>query len=417
MPQTYSDVVGVQVEVVSPLLSGFFDEEDALFSKMEKIPTTEQSGRAMRIPIELRPGGKLRAANFDGAALGTGSGPVYDYASLTPVDSTFAISWNLKTKFTTDSKSKAVVDTVQRTIASAVKEAKIHVDKHLQTTGTGILATISGVVGNVLTCDTSSIDPFGVRLLRFGDPVAIYDATQAAFRGETYVTAINYGTKKVTVNAAPGGTAPTDKIAVGGLTATPPTYIFGLPYHHNASTVGTWLGWTRANYPEIITPNVPGGQGPLTIEMVHKLMALMEGELADVFDSGTWGWYMHPKQHFQLLQLMTQIAEIHLPMGGGGNGEVDLAFNRKRQRMLASIPVHTSINADQGRLDLIDFQNWFRGTYKDLGFLKLGGSTVLPVPNATSYDASEISYLAWSQQFACKNPRRGGYISDLVLPY
>jgi hypothetical protein len=151
--------------------------------------------------------------------------------------------------------------------------------------------------------------------------------------------------------------------------------------------------------------------------MVHKLMALMEGELADVFDSGTWGWYMHPKQHFQLLQLMTQIAEIHLPMGGGGNGEVDLAFNRKRQRVLASVPVHTSINADQGRLDLIDFQNWFRGTYKDLGFLKLGGSTVLPVPNATSYDASEISYLAWSQQFACKNPRRGGFISDLVLPY
>jgi hypothetical protein len=416
MPQTYADVVGVQVEVVSPLLSGFFDEEDSLFSKMEKIPTTEQSGRAMRIPIELRPGGKMRAANFDGGALGTGSGPVYDYASLTPVDSTFAISWNLKTKFTTDSKSKAVVDTVQRTIASAVKEAKIHVDKHLQTSGTGILATVTAkgsaptysVVGN----------GFGARRLRFGDPVSVYDSTQGAYRGEVYVSGIDYKNETVTLSSTLAGAIDVgDKLCVAGLTATPPTYIYGIPYHHNNSTVGTWLGWTRANYPEIITPYVDGGSGPLTLEMIHKLMALMEGELADVFDSGEWIWYMHPKQHFQLIQLMTQISEIHLPMGGGGNGEVDLAFNRKRQRILASVPVHTSINADQTRLDLIDLKNWFRGTYKDLGFLKLGGSTVLPVPNSTSYDAAEISYLAWSQQFACKNPRRGGYIPSLVLPY
>ena len=416
MPQTYSDVVGVQVEVVTPLLSGFFDEEDALFSKMEKIPTTEQSGRAMRIPIELRPGGKMRAANLDGGALGTGSGPVYDYASLTPVDSTFAVSWNLKTKFTTDSKSKAVVDTVQRTIASAVKEAKIHVDKHLQTTGTGILATVTAhasaptysVVGN----------GFGARRLRFGDPISVYDATQAAYRGEVYVSGIDYKNETVTLSSTlAGAITTTDKLCVGGLTATPPSFIFGIPYHHNATASGTWLGWNRANYPEVITPTVAGGSGPLTLEMIHKLMALMEGELADVFDSGDWIWYMNPKQHFQLLQLMTQISEIHLPMGGGGNGEVDLAFNRKRQRILASVPVHTSINADQTRIDLIDLKNWFRGTYKDLGFLKLGGSTVLPVPNSTSYDASEISYLAWSQQFACKNPRRGGFISGLVLPY
>ena len=416
MPQTYSDVVGVQVEVVSPLLSGFFDEEDSLFSKMEKIPVTEQSGRAVRIPIELRPGGKMRAANFGGGALGTGSGPVYDYASLTPVDSTFAVSWDLKTKFTTDSKSKAVVDTVQRTIASAVKEAKIHVDKHLQTTGSGILAIITAH-GSAPTYSCVG-NGFGVRRIRFGDPVSIYDATQAAYRGETYVSGIDYKNETVTLaSTLAGAITTTDRICVAGLTDTPPTYIYGIPYHHNASTVGTWLGWTRASYPEIITPTVPGGSGPLTLEMVHKLMALMEGELADVFDSGNWIWYMHPKQHFQLLQLMTQISEIHLPMGGGGNGEVDLAFNRKRQRVLATIPVHTNINADQTRLDLIDLQNWFRGTYKDLGFLKLGGSTVLPVPNSTSYDASEISYLAWSQQFACKNPRRGGYISGLVLPY
>ena len=415
MAQSYADVAAVQIEAITPLLTGFFDEEDSLFSKFEKVQSQPQSGRAIRIPIELRPGGKLRSVSLDNGTLGTGSGPVYDYASMTPVDSVFALSWSLKSKFTTDSDSKAVVDTVQRTIASGIKEAKLHVDKHLQTTGTGILATVTakgsaptyGVAGN----------GFGARLMRYGDPISVYDATQSAYRGEVYVAGIDYPNETVTLSSTLSAAIDTtDKLCVGGLTATPPAYIYGLPYHHNASTSGTWLGWTRANYPEIITPTVAAGSTNLTISMVHKLMALMEGELADVFETGNWSWYMHPKQHFQLLQLMTQISEIHLPMGSG-NGEVDLAFNRKRQRMLAAVPVMTSINADQRRIDLIDLQNWMRGTYKDLSFLKLGGSTVLPVPNSTSYDATEISYLAWSQQFACKNPRRGGYISGLTVPF
>jgi hypothetical protein len=76
----------------------------------------------------------------------------------------------------------------------------------------------------------------------------------------------------------------------------------------------------------------------------------------------------------------------------------------------------TSINADPTRVDFIDTKNWLRGVYKDLAFQKLGGSTVLPVPNSTSYNATEISYLIWSQQFALRNPRRGAYISNLAVP-
>lgn len=416
MAQSYTDVAAVQIEAITPLLTGFFDEEDSLFSKFEKVQSQPQSGRAMRIPIELRPGGKMRYVSLDNGSLGTGSGPVYDYASVTPVDSVFNLSWSLKSKFTTDNDSKAVVDTVQRTIASGIKEAKLHVDKHLQTSGTGILATVTAhgsaptysVVGN----------GFGARLLRHNDPISVYDSAQNNYRGEVYVSGTpDYKNETVTLSSTlTGSITSTDKLCVGGLTATPPSYIYGLPYHHNASTAGTWLGWTRANYPEVITPNVAAGSTNLTVSMVHKLMAIMEGELGDIFETGNWTWYMHPKQHFQLLQLMSQISEIHLPMGSG-NSEVDVAFNRKNQRKLASLPVMTSINADQSRIDLIDLQNWMRATYKDLSFLKLAGSTVLPVPNSTSYDATEMSVLAWSQQFVCKNPRRAGYISGLTVPF
>ena len=230
MAQSYADVVAAQIEVITPLLEGFFDEEDSLFSMMEKIQTHTQSGRAIRIPIELRPGGKMRAANFDNASLGTGSGPVFDYASMTPVDATFNLAWSLKSKFTTDSAAKAVVDTVQRTIASGVREAKIHVDKHLQTTGTGILATVTSNA----SAPTFAVagNGFGARLLRFNDPVGIYDSTQSNYYGELYVTGIDYPNETVTLSASSVGghtIAATDKICVAGLTATPPTWTFGLP--------------------------------------------------------------------------------------------------------------------------------------------------------------------------------------------
>ena len=105
------------------------------------------------------------------------------------------------------------------------------------------------------------------------------------------------------------------------------------------------------------------------------------------------------------------ISEISL---GGDNKQIDVGFSRKTQRKFAGFPIVTNINADPTRVDFIDAKNWIRAVYKDVGWLKLGGSTVLPVPNSTSYDATEISFLTCAHQFAIRNPRRGLYVSALV---
>ena len=423
MAQSYADVSAVQIEAITPLLTGFFDEEMGLFERFEKIQSKSQSGRNMRMPIELRPGGTLRAVNLDNGALGTGSGPIYDYQEMSPVDTVFALSWSLKSKFTTDSDQKAVVDTVQRTLASGIEGAKIHVDKHLQTAGMGALAVMTSYSDNgtasVCTCANSR----GVRLIRVGDQVTFYsDTTQGTHVGtvDPIVTAVDYQAKTFTVNLATAstGAASTTTVAVGGLTAATPTYIWGLPYHQNNSATGTWMRWNRANYPECRTPTYDAGGNNLTLEAINTLLANLDGELGEtVTDTGNWIWYMAPKQHQQLITLMTMISEIELGSAQkGGNPEVDLTFNRKRQRRLAGFEVVTSINADPTRVDFIDTKNWLRGTYKDLAFQKLGGSTVLPVPNSTSYNATEVSYLLWSHQFAMRNPRRGAYISNLAVP-
>src|ERR1039457_6834617 len=124
-PQGYADVVATQIEAITPLLTDFFDMEMGLYEQFEKVTTKSQSGRAIRMPIELHPGGSLRAVNLDGGSLGTGTAPGYDFTSMSPVDTVFALSWTLKAKFTSDSDSKSVVDTVQRAIASGIEGAKI----------------------------------------------------------------------------------------------------------------------------------------------------------------------------------------------------------------------------------------------------------------------------------------------------
>jgi hypothetical protein len=42
-----------------------------------------------------------------------------------------------------------------------------------------------------------------------------------------------------------------DKIVQSGLSGANPVGIFGLPYHHNSASTGTWLGLDRSTYPEI----------------------------------------------------------------------------------------------------------------------------------------------------------------------
>lgn len=236
MAGAYSDAVGGQIEAVTPLLSGLFDTAKTLYSKFEKVQVKSQSGRSMRHPVELRPGGKTRVANLDNGSLGTGGGPFIDFWSMSPVDKTHVISWSLKAKFTSDSAEKSVVDYAQRTIASAITEATVREDKHLQTNGTGTLAIISGYAAGppkVITCAVTTAAPFGVRLLRFGDEITVWatglgggDLRCSALE----IVGIDYINNTITVTGDTSTPpAATNKILMGGLTSSPPVGTYGVP--------------------------------------------------------------------------------------------------------------------------------------------------------------------------------------------
>lgn len=412
---TNSDVVALQLERVTPLVSRYYESETTLLSRFKgKMDSFDQSSRDMRMPIPINPGGKFRQADFNGGDLGRGSAPVYAYAVLAPLGFTEAIEYNAQVEMVTDSRVKSITGVINRLVVDAMEEFKTNQDRLLQTAGNGVVMVLSGVPSaNVFTGTTTT---FGSQLLRYNNTYSVYDSTLATNRGTVVVQSVNTASGTATMDTTPAGTTTGDKLVIDGLSGASPVSLFGLPYNANSAATGTWLGLSRVTYPQLRTPEVVASS-QITTTLPQILEVLMEQALGqDIWETGAWTYYLNPVQHQAWVALMNVISEISLPMGGG-NKEVDLLFGRKKQRQIGGIPVMTSINADKSRMDLIDLENWFRGTYLDTTILNMAGLQKIPVYGASGgWGSRSLFYIANAIQTGVFNPRRGGYISSITLP-
>lgn len=416
-----SDVLAVQLETVAPLVSEYYDHEDTLFSRFAKMVSHEQSSRDMRIPIPMRPGGKFRQQSFDAVDFGRGSGEHFEYAVIAPIGTSIAFELSDQTLISTNSNAKAITDILSRQLASGMVEYKIYKDKLLQTSGTGILGTISVVASTLLTMAS----PFYVQLLRYGQDITIFSSAQTTYRGAATITDIDTTANTITIDALPAGTIATDVVCVGnlttaspGATVTAPTSIYGLSYHHNNASTGTWLGLNRASFGNALRTPLVTASSTLTTNYMNRMFAQIEMNLGqDVMDTGRWILYGHTVQCMQWSELGQLISEITLNQGNAPNGDVDLLMNRKRLRVIGGVEVVSSIHADRTRIDLIDCDNWIRGTGKEVGIHDMAGQSKLPLRGASGgYGGGQLWYITAQEQFAVKNPRRGAYISTLTEP-
>jgi hypothetical protein len=84
--------VALQLEKVRDKLPLPYERDDMLLTMIQRRGDVERvSSRNMRLPLQIRPGGKAGLANMDGGDLGRGSGTIYDVAQVTPVF--FATPW------------------------------------------------------------------------------------------------------------------------------------------------------------------------------------------------------------------------------------------------------------------------------------------------------------------------------------
>jgi hypothetical protein len=294
-----------------------------------------------------------------------------------------------------------------------MKQFRSFLDKLMQTAGNGVLGTISSFASTTWTMAT----PPGAALVYPGQTIQVYDSTLTTNRGTAEVVSVDpiSATQTIVVNANPGGLANGDVIVHDGLSGASPVSLFGLKYHQNAATTGTWLNLNRATYPQqLATPRVNAanaalvpGHVRLAINKVRKALGI--GQLGKLIA------YTSVEQEHAWENLGVTISQVVKEHPSGGANDLDLLFSGRKT--MSGVPIKSSINADQTRIDFLDLSHWGRAVMKDIDFFQVGDQTVFPIYGASGgVAASFIFYFDTAFQVWNDSPRSGAFIDALARP-
>ncbi len=416
--QQNANVIALQLEKVRDKVPLLYERDDILLTMIQQRGDVEKiSSRNLRLPLQVNPGGKAGSYNADGGDLGRGSGTQYDIAQVSPIFFRFAIEITKLVEYATTGRERAIENAAKREVANGMKQFRAFLDKLIQTAGNGVLGTISNVTGTTFTMTV----PYGAALVYPGQTIQIYDTTLTTNRNiaasvtTSVLTADPITTQQITVDNVPTGTVATDVIVHDGLSGAQPVSLYGIKYHQNNSTTGTWLNLNRATYPvQLQTPRVNAGNAALTpanvrlaINKVRKALGI--NHLSKLIA------YMAVEQEHAWENLGITVSSIIKEGGGGNANDLDLLFTGRKT--MSGIPIKSSVNADQTRVDFLDLAHWGRAVLKDIDFYEVNGNTVFPIYGASGgLAASYIFYFDTSFQLFSDSPRSGAYIDTLARP-
>jgi hypothetical protein len=417
--QNNAQTISLQLEKVRDKVPLLYERDDVLLSMIQQRGDVEKvSSRNMRLPLQLVPGGKAGSYSADGGDLGRGTGSTYDVAQVSPIFFRFAVEITKLVEYASNAREKAIENAVKREIANGMKQFRAFLDKVIQTAGNGVLGTISAINGSTFAMAI----PAGAALVYVGQTIQIYDSTLTTNRNvaASVVSSVTgadpiSATQTITVDNVPAGTVVNDVIVHDGLTGAQPVSLFGIKYHQNNATTGTWLNLNRATYPQQLqTPRVNAanaalvpGHVRLAINKVRKALGINQlGKLIA---------YTSVEQEHAWENLGITISQVIKESGTGRSNDLDLLFSGKKT--MSGIPIKSSVNADQTRVDFLDLSHWGRAVMKDIDFFEVGGQTVFPIYGASGgIAASFIFYFDTGFQVWNDTPRSGSFIDALARP-
>src|SRR5713226_5868053 len=192
MALTESQILANEMERVRPKIPTLFDRDAVYYATIEKRDVEKISARDMRVPLELRPGGRFGHFDPDGGDMGLGDGPTFDKAIVNTVHLKHAIQWTKKAEWATDDTRKAVLNTFHYLLSKSMSEFRRQVDSLCMTDGTGTIGTVTSVTTtggkDTLTLTT---DGFGARLMRFGQFVSAYNSALTTRRTYSGAATVN----------------------------------------------------------------------------------------------------------------------------------------------------------------------------------------------------------------------------------
>src|ERR1700676_1329107 len=380
--QANANVVALQLEKVRDKVPLLYERDDILLTMIQQRGDVEKiSSRNMRLPLQVNPGGKAGSYNADGGDLGRGSGPAYDVAQVSPIFFRFAIEITKLVEYATSGRERAIENAAKREVANGMKQFRAFLDKLMQTAGNGVLGSVSSFAGTTWTMAT----PPGAALVYVGQTIQVYDSTLTTNRGTANVVAADpiSATQTITVDVNPGGLTNGDVLVHDGLSGAQPVSLFGIKYHQNNATTGTWLNLNRATYPvQLATPRVNAGNAALTPSNVRLAINKVRKSLG-INHLGKLIAYMAVEQEHAWENLGITVSQIVKEGPGGSSNDLDLLFSGRKT--MSGIPIK--------------------------------GNTVFPIYGASGgLAASFIFYFDTSFQVWDDSPRTGAFIDTLARP-
>lgn len=423
-----TQVVANELERVKDVVEYLMDFDDRFYTTLDKAKNVEVvSARDMRAPLAVHPGGNFKHFDPNGGDMGKGGGPQFDKAVITVQHLEHAIRYTKKAEWATDSGRKAVLNTVKELLKQGAKEFRRNIDSLCMTDGTGTLATVTSVATaggkDTITCTT---DGFGVRLMRFGMGVSIFNAALSASRVITpsgdgvdigdaagadavEIDIIDTAAKTVRIKGATTGIIAGDKIVVNGQPSASPVSIQGIQYHHNDASSGTWLGFNRANTPEIRANRVNAG-GVLSLS--HARLAVNKiGDRVGIDNRRSLKAWTHPCQKQAYEELGQAVILINKQASEQG---LNMYYD---EMQLAGAPLETSFSWDKTRIDFVDGDVWSRAIMNPAGFYEENGRKLFEARSATGTLVAAVDFfMIVSMQVFDGNPAVASYISNLTVP-
>jgi len=424
MAMDETQVAATELEKVRTKIPVLFDKEDTFYSTIEKGEVEQISARDMRIPLEIRPGGRFGHFDPAGGDLGRGEGPTYEKAVVNTVHLRHAIEWHKKTEWATDSARKAVVQSVKKLLASGMVEFRRAVDAlAVSSDGTGVLGTVSAYSTSggkdTLTFDA---DGFGTRLMRHGQLLSLYNSTLTTRRtfagggsinGEAPIDLLDLQNKTARFNGAATTPVPGDKVVVSGLTGTPPVSMYGVPYHISNASTGSWLGLDRALFPEIRANRVNANGTALALPYARLAMNKIGDRLGQDHGTKSTAW-MHPCQ----VQAYEEMAQAVMVINKEAKKQgVDLYFGEGDNFQIAGVSIRKHYSWDKRRIDFIVTSVWGRAEMHPAGFYEVDGRKIFEIRGTSGGVAtSQIFYVVGSFNLYVTNPAVCAYVDNLAVP-
>lgn len=413
MAVSESQVVATELEKVEKEIEVLFERDPGFAGRIKKKNVSVVSAREMRVPLEINPGGNFTYFNPDGGPLGRGSGPDWQKAVLTPVYMSLGIEYTKLAQWATDDARKAVQNSVRYLTATAITEFIRQLNSQIQGNGSGQVATIGTVTANTgydtYLCNT---DGYGVRLVRDQQFVSVFDSTLTTLRGTGQITQWDVEGQSVNVTPNIAGATSTDVLVTAGITTpTALPALFGVQYHDSNASTGDWLGFNRANTPQIRASRVNAGGSALSLPLPRLARNKVGNRVGENNKYSPDAW-MHPCQQ-QAYEEIGQLVTIINTMPN--DQKLNMYYGGPMQ--MAGAKVMTDFNWNMKRIDFIPESVWGWAETKPIGFYTTDGRKIFEVRSADGgVSASELFYMTAGRQSYINNPAAIAYIDNLAIP-